>query len=81
MLSIVGKARTAAFSPGAAWKLANAWREGLVAAARERGEALTKNDARRQVAEAVDARLIDGRYLVELPGHTIEAVARALVGG
>jgi len=62
-------------------KLPNAWREGLVAAARERGETLTKNDARRLVADAVDPRLIDGRYLVELPGHTLEVVARASIGG
>jgi hypothetical protein len=62
-------------------RVPNAWREALVLAARERGGTLTKNDARRQVAAAVEARMIDGRYLVELPGHTLEIVARALVDG
>lgn len=61
-------------------RLAGAWREALVAAARRRGGAVSKNEARRAIAEVVDPHLIEGRYLGELPGHTLEVVARALVG-
>jgi hypothetical protein len=50
-------------------KLGNAWREGLIALRRSRGQELTKRDARR-VIESVTARpdLLD-RCPIDLPGH------------
>jgi len=56
-------------------KLAGAWREALVAQARQRGQTLTKNDARQAVSSQVDPASFAGRYLCELPGEVLVPVA------
>jgi hypothetical protein len=60
-------------------RLAGAWREALVAGARRQGRSLSKNEARRLVAEVVDPRTIADRYLCELPDGVLQTVAGALV--
>jgi N4-bis(aminopropyl)spermidine synthase len=59
-------------------RLAGAWREALVAAARRAGRSLTKNEARQAVRAAVDPEAIAGRYLCELPDEVLRSVAVAV---
>jgi hypothetical protein len=59
-------------------KLAGAWREALVAQARQRGETLTKNDAREAIGALVDPAAFVGRYVCELPSEVLVAVAVAI---
>jgi hypothetical protein len=60
-------------------RLLGAWREALIADARRRGAALSKNDARAQIAAALPAARVDGRYLVELPHAVIHQAAKSMV--
>jgi N4-bis(aminopropyl)spermidine synthase len=57
--------------------LGNAWRDALIAAARTRGETLTKNDARALVRDTkIDDRALRLR-ITELPAHVLAAVVEA----
>jgi hypothetical protein len=56
-------------------KVANSWREALVAAAARRGRNLTKNDARALIAEAGGA---PAAQLLELPLHDVRALVAAV---
>jgi N4-bis(aminopropyl)spermidine synthase len=59
-------------------RLGNAWREGLIAARKSRGEALTKRDARRVIESASPRPDLLDRCLLDLPRHCYPAVAEAI---
>jgi hypothetical protein len=59
-------------------RLAGAWREALISAARRRGTPLTKNDARKIIGSQVDSAAFAGRYLCELPALPLRTVAAAI---
>jgi hypothetical protein len=50
-------------------KIGNAWREGLIAVAKARGETLTKRDARRIIELASAGSDATDRCLLDLPRH------------
>lgn len=61
-------------------KVANTWREALIAAASRRGTELTKNEARAAVRSAgVSASLLN-EQLIDLPRHQIRRVVDATAG-
>ncbi|MFI7704813.1 bis-aminopropyl spermidine synthase family protein [Nonomuraea sp. NPDC049480] len=57
-------------------KLANTWREGLIAVARAKGTTLTKNEARALISEA--APWSDGLTPLEAPLHRLAALPEAV---
>jgi N4-bis(aminopropyl)spermidine synthase len=62
-------------------RVANGWREGLIALARRRGgPALTKNDARALISQADPALAADDATLLELPRHRLRDLAAAVAG-
>lgn len=60
-------------------KVANTWREALIAAASRAGSELTKNEARALVRSSVSADLLN-EQLIDLPRHQIRQVLDAAVG-
>ncbi len=52
-------------------KIGNAWREGLIAVAKSRGDALTKRDARRVIDLASAGADATDRCLLDLPRHLL----------
>ncbi|MFC7720831.1 hypothetical protein [Nonomuraea recticatena] len=59
-------------------KLANTWREGLIAVAQSRGVALTKNDARALIRQA--APWAETGTVLEMPLHRLESLASEVAG-
>jgi N4-bis(aminopropyl)spermidine synthase len=59
-------------------KIGNAWREGLIAARKSRGEVLTKRDARHIIASACPRPDVLERSLLDLPRHLYPALAGAI---
>ena len=57
-------------------KLANTWREGLIAVARAQGTTLTKNEARALIREAADWS--EGLTPIEAPLHRLSALPSAV---
>jgi len=63
--------------PGA--KVANAWRDGLLAVARAAGRPMTKNEARARIAEAAASTALPPLRTWELPASTLRRLAAAIL--
>jgi len=59
-------------------KIGNAWREGLIAVAKARGDALTKRDARRIIELASAGADATDRCLLDLPQHRWPALRKQI---
>ena len=63
-------------------RLANAWREGLIAWHKKQGTTLTKNQARASISQTRIGALCGQHYLTELPLHSLAdliAAAKATI--
>ena len=58
-------------------RLANAWREGLIAWHKKQGTTLTKNQARALISQTRIGALYGQHYLTELPLHSLAALIAA----
>jgi branched-chain polyamine synthase A-like protein len=59
-------------------RVGNTWREGLIAAARQRGGTLSKNEARAVIGRAASPPGITGHRLIDLPAATLIRLRAAI---
>jgi predicted methyltransferase len=61
-------------------KLGNAWREALIECADQRGQRLTKNEARTMIQDRRTGETYGGSFLTELPLHALRALVNDVRG-